>query len=74
MGRAAKGREISCADCGLTVELQPDGTYRFELAAWSSRCRHAGGGSPVLCPRFGSDLKMALIGDSPEVVQIGDED
>ena len=74
MGRLADGRFISCGDCGLTVELQPDGAYKFDLSAWTSRCPHGGGGSPVLCPRFGTDLKMALVGEPPSVVHFGDED
>lgn len=74
MGLAANGRVISCGDCGLTVELQPDGAYKFDLSAWTSNCPHGGGGSPVLCPRFGTDLKMALIGEPPSVVQLGDQD
>jgi hypothetical protein len=74
MRRLTDGCCITCDDCGLTVELHPDGAYKFDLSTWTSCCPHGSGGSPVLCPRFGTELKMVLIGQSPNVAYFSDED
>ncbi len=74
MGRQVHERTIACPECGLHVELHPDGAYKFDVNTWNGRCVHADGGSPVLCPRFGTDLKLALMGVGPDIVQLGEND